>query len=352
MTSFIYRFDELITNYNDVADTTEIIEEDEMKELLRKAILGHPDLLSVEISDKAYERNHGRKMDYQNYHEHIEDICQSLDISRQENKITSNHVSEVHEQEESCSINKHDVSDDFEDQDDKVGGTEDQDTDSDYKVNKTSQKKFIPYKPKSKAAMVTLLPSNMYSSLSPEDKQVWSKLSPEGCATIIKRINKVAKPTDTTKTRISSHHERVEVQVHEGNPSDGTTELEVNISEREFSPGQLELQRRVALAQSKQEVKQHVIDDKVESTREVQMAKLSYRDNSKHWFYLLTGTRLGLQGTSHSHFKARSTAVRKKSRTNPSTPGTLVNVHGNVLWTSNHTHAYDTAIQDMSWISE
>ena len=43
---------------------------------------------------------------------------------------------------------------DFEDQDDEVGGTEDQDTDGDYKVNKTSQKKFIPYKPKSKAAMV------------------------------------------------------------------------------------------------------------------------------------------------------------------------------------------------------
>ena len=53
-------------------------------------------------------------------------------------------------------------SDDFEDQDDEVGGTEDQDTDSDYEVNKTSQKKFIPYRPKSKAAMVTLLPSSMY----------------------------------------------------------------------------------------------------------------------------------------------------------------------------------------------
>ena len=78
-----------------MADTTEIIEEVEMKEMLRKAILGHPDLLNVEILDKAYERTHGRKMDYQNYHEHVEDICQSLDISRQENKITSNLISEV-----------------------------------------------------------------------------------------------------------------------------------------------------------------------------------------------------------------------------------------------------------------
>ena len=39
----------------------------------------------------------------------------------------------------------------------------------------------------------------------------------------------------------------------------------------------------------------------------------------------------------------------KKSRTNTSTPGTLVNVQGNVPWTFNHIHAYDTAIQDTSW---
>ena len=75
-----------------------------------------------------------------------------------------------------------------------------------------------------------------------------------GVSCLRKRINEVAKPTDTTETRISSHHERVEVQVHEGNPSNGTSNLEVNISELEFSPGQLELQRRVALAQSKREV--------------------------------------------------------------------------------------------------
>ena len=42
--------------------------------------------------------------------------------------------------------------------------------------------------------------------------------------------------------------------------------------------------------------------------------------------------------------------AKKKSRTNTSTPGTLINVRGNVPWTSNHIHAYDTAIQDTSWI--
>ena len=72
MTSFMYQFDELITNYNDVVDIAETIEDDEKKELLWKAILGHPDLLNVEISDKAYQRVHGRKTDYQTYHEHVE----------------------------------------------------------------------------------------------------------------------------------------------------------------------------------------------------------------------------------------------------------------------------------------
>ena len=61
--------------------------------------------------------------------EHVEDICQSVDISRQENKIISDCVSEVHEQEEPRNINKHDISDDSDDQGDDVGQTEDQDTD-------------------------------------------------------------------------------------------------------------------------------------------------------------------------------------------------------------------------------
>ena len=220
-------------------------------------------------------------MDYQTYHEHVEDICQSVDISRQENKITSDRVSEVHEQEESRSVNNHDISDNLDDQEEDTTETEDQDTEDDYEVNKTAQKKFVPYKPKSKAAMVTLLPSSMYSTLSAEDKQVWSKLSPEGRAIIIKRINEASKPSDTVEKRVSSHHERVEIHVHEETPSDETTKQEAHISEREFSPGQLELQRRVAFAQSKREVKQHVIDDTEESTREVRMAKSSCRSQSK-----------------------------------------------------------------------
>ena len=40
----------------------------------------------------------------------VEDICQSVDISRQENKITHDRVSEVHEQEESRSMRKDAIS--------------------------------------------------------------------------------------------------------------------------------------------------------------------------------------------------------------------------------------------------
>ena len=65
------------------------------------------------------------------------------------------------EQEESRSINNHDISDYSDDQNVGVDEAEDQGTDGDYEINKAAQKKFIPYKPKSKAAMVTLLPSSM-----------------------------------------------------------------------------------------------------------------------------------------------------------------------------------------------
>ena len=56
LSSFIFRFEELITNYNEVADTGEIILDPKKKELLCKSILGHPDLLAVKISDKTYSR--------------------------------------------------------------------------------------------------------------------------------------------------------------------------------------------------------------------------------------------------------------------------------------------------------
>ena len=86
-------------------------------------------------------------MDYQTYHERIEDICQSVDISRQENKITPDRVSEeVHEQEESRSINNHDILEHPDDQNEDITGAKDQEIEDDYEINKAAQKKFIQYK--------------------------------------------------------------------------------------------------------------------------------------------------------------------------------------------------------------
>ena len=72
-------------------------------------------------------------------------------------------------------------------------------------------------KTKSKIALLTMLPSNMYSSLSQEDKQVWGKLSAEGRAMIIKKISATNEPS--SEERISSSHERIEINKHEKSPT-------------------------------------------------------------------------------------------------------------------------------------
>ena len=51
-------------------------------------------------------------MTYDQYHEHVLEICQSVDISHQENKVSLDRISEIHEQEESRETNVHDVKDD------------------------------------------------------------------------------------------------------------------------------------------------------------------------------------------------------------------------------------------------
>ena len=138
LTSFIYRFEELVTNYNDVADTSEIIKDDEKKDMLRRSILGHPDLLNVEISDKSHQRVHGHKMTYDQYHEHVLEICQSVEISRQENKISSDRISEIHEQESLRETNVHDTKD-------NESNTDNKDTDKDGQDDNDDNNKIQRY---------------------------------------------------------------------------------------------------------------------------------------------------------------------------------------------------------------
>ena len=98
LTSFIYWFDELVTNYNDIADTSENFQDIKNEDLLRQSILGF--LLNVEILDKSHQGVHGHKMSCEEYHEHVLEICQPVDISRQENKISSDRISKTHERED------------------------------------------------------------------------------------------------------------------------------------------------------------------------------------------------------------------------------------------------------------
>ena len=139
--------------------------------------------------------------------EHVMEICQSVDISRQETAPSQKRLAENHEQDDNTSTSASYQAKVHEIEEDDQGQEEPNDDDEvNLEINKTMQKKPA-IKTKSKIALLTMLPSNMYSSLSQEDKQVWGKLSAEGRAMIIKKISATNEPS--SEERISSSHERI-----------------------------------------------------------------------------------------------------------------------------------------------
>ena len=82
---------------------------------------------------------------------------------------------------------------------------------------------------------------------------------------IIKNI--AAANKTNPEERISASHERIEINKHEKSPTIAM------IDERNISPGQLELQRRVAQAQLQRTTTTNNVDSKAEPKREVNMAK-------------------------------------------------------------------------------
>ena len=114
----------------------------EKKELLRKSILGHPDLLAVEISDKTYSRVHGRKMSYNQYMEHVMEICQSVDISCQETAPSQKRLAENHEQDDKATASTsyqakvHET-----EEDDQEHEESNDDSEDNLEINKLVQKK-------------------------------------------------------------------------------------------------------------------------------------------------------------------------------------------------------------------
>ena len=100
-------------------------------------------------------------------------------------------------------------------------------------VNKSILKRGNEKPAKSKIALLTMLPSAMYSTFSSEDKQAWAKLSPKGRAMIIKNIA-AANKTNSEEEHISASHKCIEINKHEKSPTVAM------IDERNISPGQLE----------------------------------------------------------------------------------------------------------------
>ena len=92
----------------------------------------------------------------------------------------------------------------------------------------------------------------------------------------IKQINASAMKTATPEKRLSSSHERIEINVSQQDDKD---DILSTVSERIFSPGQLELQRKVALAQSSRKTEDIQPKNTSDTVREVRMAKSSYSHN-------------------------------------------------------------------------
>ena len=81
-TSFVLELEKLIINYDQVADTNERFDDRRKKEALKQAILGCPDLMSLEMFENDHIKNHGRPMDYKEYRNMVVNMCGSLDIAR------------------------------------------------------------------------------------------------------------------------------------------------------------------------------------------------------------------------------------------------------------------------------
>ena len=56
------------------------------KECLKQAILGCPNLISLEMFENLHLQKHGRTLDYKRHHEMVFNMCGSLDASREASK--------------------------------------------------------------------------------------------------------------------------------------------------------------------------------------------------------------------------------------------------------------------------
>ena len=96
-TSFASELEKLIINCDQVADASERFDDRRKKEALKQAILGCPDLISLEMFENEHVKNNGRPMDHKECRSMVINMCGSLDIARDASKSgQSKRISQLH----------------------------------------------------------------------------------------------------------------------------------------------------------------------------------------------------------------------------------------------------------------
>ena len=66
-TQFVLELERKINDYNQVAEDDERYDDAKKKDSLKQAILGCPDLISLEMFENLHLQKHGKTLDYERY---------------------------------------------------------------------------------------------------------------------------------------------------------------------------------------------------------------------------------------------------------------------------------------------
>ena len=80
---FVLDLERKINDCNQVAEDDERYDEKKKKDSLKQAILGCPDLVSLEMFENLHRQKYGKPMEYKRYRTMVLDMCGSLDIAKE-----------------------------------------------------------------------------------------------------------------------------------------------------------------------------------------------------------------------------------------------------------------------------
>ena len=109
----------LIVNCDQVAEDDERFASDRKKEALKQAILGCPELMSLEMFENEHIKQHKRSVDYKECQSMVTNMCGSLDAAREASRSGhSKWLSQAHESNTSeYAANIHEADETQEDED-------------------------------------------------------------------------------------------------------------------------------------------------------------------------------------------------------------------------------------------